>query len=76
MIGLGKITSKGQITIPKDIRNALGVSEGDKILFEKKDGEVIIKKAQKNSIVFVLDEAKPLGRETSRAIRGIRDEWG
>lgn len=74
MIELGKITSKGQITIPKVIRDALGVSGGDKILFEKKDGEVIIKKAQKGSIVSLLDEAKPLGKEASRAIRSIRDE--
>ena len=74
MIELGKITSKGQITIPKDIRDALGISGGDRILFEKKDGEVIIKKAQKGSIVSFLDEAKPIGKEASRAIRSIRDE--
>lgn len=75
VIELGKITSKGQITIPKDIRDALGVSGGGKILFEKKDGEVIIKKAQKNSLASVLDEARPLGKEVSRTLRDIRDEW-
>lgn len=30
-----KITSKGQITIPRDIRRALGVRPGDKLVFEK-----------------------------------------
>jgi antitoxin PrlF len=29
-----RITSKGQITIPRDIRRALGVGSGDKLLFE------------------------------------------
>lgn len=29
-----RITSKGQITIPRDIRRALGVSAGDSLLFE------------------------------------------
>lgn len=29
-----RITSKGQITIPRDIRRALGVSSGDSLLFE------------------------------------------
>jgi AbrB family looped-hinge helix DNA binding protein len=29
-----RITSKGQITIPRDIRRALGVRSGDSLLFE------------------------------------------
>lgn len=35
------ITSKGQITIPKDIRDHLGLHAGDKISFiEDKDGSI------------------------------------
>jgi antitoxin PrlF len=30
-----RITSKGQITVPHQIRRALGVRPGDKLLFEK-----------------------------------------
>jgi AbrB family looped-hinge helix DNA binding protein len=29
-----KVTSKGQVTIPVEVRRALGVQSGDKILFE------------------------------------------
>jgi antitoxin PrlF len=29
-----KITSKGQITIPREVRRALGVRPGDRLLFE------------------------------------------
>jgi antitoxin PrlF len=32
---LAKITSKGQVTVPRDIRRALGVRPGDKLVFEK-----------------------------------------
>jgi AbrB family looped-hinge helix DNA binding protein len=30
---VAKITSKGQVTIPKEIRQALGVKENDQLLF-------------------------------------------
>ena len=28
-----KVTSKGQITIPKEVREALGIAEGDQVVF-------------------------------------------
>jgi AbrB family looped-hinge helix DNA binding protein len=31
---LARITSKGQITVPRDIRRTLGVRPGDRLLFE------------------------------------------
>ena len=32
---IAKLTSKGQITVPKRVRHALGVKAGDEILFEE-----------------------------------------
>jgi AbrB family looped-hinge helix DNA binding protein len=40
-----KITSKGQITIPVEIRKKLGVDTGDQLVFIEKDGAVMIVKA-------------------------------
>jgi AbrB family looped-hinge helix DNA binding protein len=40
-----KITSKGQITIPKKVRDRLGVSEGESVYFIEVDGEYRMKKA-------------------------------
>ncbi len=39
------ITQKGQITIPKEIRDVLKINKGEKLLieFEEKNGEIIIK---------------------------------
>ena len=39
---LAKITSKGQITIPKEIRKKLGVKDGDKVLFVEEEGRIIM----------------------------------
>lgn len=33
ILATAKITSKGQITIPKIVRNALKLEEGDSVLF-------------------------------------------
>jgi antitoxin PrlF len=33
-----KITSKGQITVPHQVRRALGVRAGDRLMFEERKG--------------------------------------
>ena len=42
---VAKVTSKGQITIPKQVRERLGVQPGEEVGFEEKDGLIFIKKA-------------------------------
>lgn len=42
------LTKKGQVTIPKDIRDLLGLKEHDKILFLEREGTVIIKPLKGN----------------------------
>jgi antitoxin PrlF len=38
-----KITSKGQITVPRQVRLALGVGAGDRLVFEERgDGEICV----------------------------------
>ena len=39
---LAKITSKGQITLPIDIRRTLKLNDGDKVAFIKKDGQYVV----------------------------------
>ncbi len=44
-----KITSKGQITIPLKVRQALGVKEGDKLVFEQNGGEMTVRPEKRES---------------------------
>ncbi|MGY2896163.1 AbrB/MazE/SpoVT family DNA-binding domain-containing protein [Deinococcus sp. UYEF24] len=37
-----KITSKGQVTLPREIRERLGVRDGDRVRFEVEDGQVVL----------------------------------
>jgi antitoxin PrlF len=39
------LTSKGQITLPKSIRQALGVNTGGKVAFDLRGGEVVVTRA-------------------------------
>lgn len=44
-----RITSKGQITVPHEIRRALGVRPGDKLLFEKDGAGVRVRPVRTKS---------------------------
>ena len=37
-----RVTSKGQVTVPKAVREALGVSEGDVILFRIEGNRAVV----------------------------------
>ena len=40
------ITRKGQVTIPKEIRDSLGIREGDRVFFVQRGDEVVLKVLQ------------------------------
>jgi AbrB family looped-hinge helix DNA binding protein len=44
-----KITSKGQITIPVEVRKILGVRAGDKLLFEDDEAGVRVRPVRSRS---------------------------
>jgi AbrB family looped-hinge helix DNA binding protein len=44
-----KITSKGQITVPLKVRQAVGVKEGDSLVFEQNGGEMVVRPKRKES---------------------------
>lgn len=39
------LTSKGRITLPRSIRQALGVDSGGKVAFDLCDGEIVVTRA-------------------------------
>ena len=36
------VTSKGQITIPQEVRKRLGLKQGDQVSFELKEGQTVL----------------------------------
>jgi antitoxin PrlF len=48
------ISSKGQVTVPQDIRKRLGLEPGDRVEFVMEEGRTVIRPAR--------SEANPFGR--------------
>ena len=50
LVDNAKVMAKGQITLPKDIREALGVQTGDRVTLIRKDDQIIMM----NSAVYAM----------------------
>lgn len=44
-----RITRKGQVTIPKPLRDEFGLEEGDKVQWEKTDDGIRVRKATRSA---------------------------
>lgn len=72
-----RITSKGQITVPREVRRILGVRAGDRLLFES-DGKGVRVRPVRNKSAFskyrgIGNREIPSGRKSiSRWLREMR----
>lgn len=74
-----KITSKGQITLPLEVRRLLGVQPGDRVLFETNKGGVRVRPVRTESPFEkyrgIGNPGMGSGREAVvRWVRNLRDE--
>jgi len=69
---LAKITTRGQICLPIEIRRKLKVKEGDKVVFLEENGRIIVENAAKLAFMRVQEdfagEAERLGLETDEDV--------
>ena len=62
---LAKVTSKGQITIPIEIRKKLGIKNGDKVLFVEEAGKI-----------YILNSSMDALKEAQNAFKGEAERLG
>jgi len=60
---VSRLSAKGQVTVPKEIRKVLGLNAGDLIAYEVRDGVVILNRAEPFDAVF------------HEALSATLDEW-
>lgn len=46
-----RVTEKGQITIPKELRDALGIGAGTEVEFERRRDVIVVRKARPLRVV-------------------------
>ena len=75
---VAKVTSKGQITIPIDIRRRLGVKEGDKILFIEEQGKIVMMNSSMEALrkaqAAFAGEAERLGLKDDQDVADLVNE--
>jgi AbrB family looped-hinge helix DNA binding protein len=59
-----RVTEKGQVTIPKELRDALGIGAGTEVEFERADDAIVVRKVEGGS---------NRGRELVNRLRGRGD---
>lgn len=59
-----KVTEKGQVTIPKELRDALGIGAGTEVEFERRKDTIVVRKS---------DLAPTRGRLLATRLRGRGD---
>jgi AbrB family looped-hinge helix DNA binding protein len=74
-VSVGKVTSKGQVTIPKEIRETLGVNEGDKLIFLVEGDKVVLRKVGSEKLSDILSRRRPWGESGLEFQRRLREEW-
>ena len=71
------ITRKGQVTIPKPIRDQMGLEEGEKVIFIRRGDEVLLKVLQ-GSVLDLKGSVSPSTRPEnfSRIRRTVKKNIG
>ena len=72
------VTKKGQVTIPKKIRDRLGLKEGEKVSFEVRGGEAVLLPEVTNpleSLRGLRDEVRFSEEEIQSMINDSKEKW-
>jgi len=76
---VAKITSKGQVTLPKDVRTALKLKEGDRIVFVPSAHGFVVANANKLALKKLQDsfdgEAERAGINTDEDVMDLVREY-
>lgn len=75
MVGmLSRVSQKGQVTVPKPLRERLDIRPGDELDFTEEDGRLVALKLTRQDPVDAVYGSVALGRSTDEIIRELRGD--
>jgi AbrB family looped-hinge helix DNA binding protein len=74
-MSVGSITTKGQVTIPKNVRKKLDLKEGDRIVFTIIGDQATLKKISGQKLSEILQKQGPWKEHSLKLQKRIRREW-
>ena len=78
IIEMGTVSSRGQICIPNEIREEMGLKEGNKILFVLQDGSLLVKKVTMQTFAEITKPLKEAAKKSGMKesdVEGIVDRF-
>ncbi len=69
---LSTVSEKGQITVPKRLRERLGIRAGDRLELTEEEGRLVARKAVADDPVAAAYGILGTGQTTDEAIRALR----
>jgi antitoxin PrlF len=69
---LSTVSEKGQITVPKRLRERLGIRAGDRLELTEEEGRLVVRKAITSDPVTAVYGILELEQTTDEAIRALR----
>ena len=58
-----KVSSKGQVVIPREVRKKMGVKGGEKLLVLTRDGDILLRKTKESSLDDIGERIDKVVRE-------------
>ena len=75
-MNVARVSANGQITVPVEIRRALRLEQGDKVLFFKKDnGEIVVSNTSSVALQDNENKASILNAAIERFSKAMEGEW-
>ena len=70
-----KISKKGQIVIPRQIREKMNIQPGDELQFNQIGDRIYIEKEKSDALPKTVDILKRGKRFAPQLVQNLRDEW-
>jgi len=75
-LALSKVTSQGQISVPKAVRDKLGIGPGAVLEWDEQDGKITVRRKGKYSFADIRKKLFPNGKPKRQSLAQLKEGIG